>query len=345
LDVVSLFMPLHATCLSISSDGGLALGEQFCYLPINFVRRHVWGMRKTMRDETDWDLLWAEITEAFSPGAPIKEHHMLAGRETEKRMLVDAVLQRGKHAAVYGERGVGKTSLANTFALPLNRPTSPLLFVRTNCVSNDTFSAVWRRVFRRLSYDNTDANGDGARRSLSDDYHGDITPDDVAVELSSFSANCTPVIVLDEFDQVRDVTVHTLLANTLKLLSDETVYVTIIIVGVAEDIDALIAEHGSIPRSLMQVKMPRLPLDELATIVAARLYRLGIKISSNALWQISFLSRGLPYYAHLIGMHTARQVAQKKRRKIEERDVDEGISLRSTRDRSHNSTELRRSGC
>ena len=72
-------------------------------------------------DTTDWAVLWADVTEAFSPGAPIKEQQMFAGREAEARTLVDAVLQRGRHAIVYGERGVGKTSLANTFALRLHR--------------------------------------------------------------------------------------------------------------------------------------------------------------------------------------------------------------------------------
>jgi len=49
----------------------------------------------------------------FKPTAPINREDLFAGRQPQTRDVVDAVNQQGQHAVLYGERGVGKTSLAN----------------------------------------------------------------------------------------------------------------------------------------------------------------------------------------------------------------------------------------
>ena len=58
--------------------------------------------------------LQARIHEAFSPSAPIdKQRSLFAGRTRQIDRLLGAIFQRGQHAIIFGERGVGKTSLAN----------------------------------------------------------------------------------------------------------------------------------------------------------------------------------------------------------------------------------------
>ena len=47
----------------------------------------------------------------FTPAAPIDAISLFRGREAQIQMLLEAVSQIGQHAIVYGERGVGKTSL------------------------------------------------------------------------------------------------------------------------------------------------------------------------------------------------------------------------------------------
>ena len=53
------------------------------------------------------------VAEVFTPSAPIDSMALFRGRSTQIQMLVEAVSQIGQHAIVYGERGVGKTSMAN----------------------------------------------------------------------------------------------------------------------------------------------------------------------------------------------------------------------------------------
>ncbi len=54
------------------------------------------------------------IHEAFTPGAPINSRDLFSGRKKQVDKAISTIFQRGQHAVIFGERGVGKTSLANT---------------------------------------------------------------------------------------------------------------------------------------------------------------------------------------------------------------------------------------
>ncbi len=57
--------------------------------------------------------LRVEAGKVFQPRTPITIRELFAGRWNEIQDLVEAVSQIGLHVVIYGERGVGKTSLAN----------------------------------------------------------------------------------------------------------------------------------------------------------------------------------------------------------------------------------------
>lgn len=273
----------------------------------------------------DWALLRAEITEAFSPGAPVQERDLFSGRAPQIALLEDAVNQRGRHAIVFGERGVGKTSLANVLPLILQRPNREVIYVRVNADPTDTFTSLWKKVFKRMTYVAPVAEGSGTRK-LSDDVGAELTPDDVQLLLSDFSNNQIPIIVLDEFDRIRDRMTTQLVADAIKALSDYSVNATVVVVGVAEDVSNLIQGHESITRSLIQIKMPRMSTEELKQLVLTRYHRCGMNTDADAVWKIIFLSRGLPYYAHLLAMHAARYAIDHRKMVVKHQDVDKALA-------------------
>lgn len=278
-----------------------------------------------IKTQEDWDSLRADITEAFSPGAPVQEKDLFSGRTTQIRALMDAVSQRGRHAIVYGERGVGKTSLANILKLVMNRPNRDLIYVRVNADPNDTFTSLWKKVFKRMNYVADGSEGLPIARKVSDDFQSEISPDDVQLVLSEFSENCNPIIVLDEFDRIKDqATVH-LVADSIKSLSDYSVNATVVIVGVAEDISSLIRGHESVTRALIQIRMPRMSPEEIKQLVLTRYSRCGISTDAESVWKIAFLSRGLPYYAHLLAMNAARYSIDHKKTTVKHEDVDRAL--------------------
>ena len=298
----------------------------FCLDNSNIATKQASDMA-TFKPQTpeDWSAVRSDITEAFSPGAPVQEKDLFSGRTAQIAALTDAVSQRGRHAVVYGERGVGKTSLVNILSLVMHRPNKELIYVRVNADPGDSFTSLWRKVFKRLTYGITTPDGISATKKLADDFSSDMSPDDIQLVLSEFSSNHTPIIVLDEFDRIKDqATVH-LIADSIKSLSDYSVNATVVIVGVAEDISTLIRGHESVTRALIQIPMPRMSAAEVKQLVLTRYTRCGLVTDNDAVWKIVFLSRGLPYYAHLIAMNAARYSIDNKKVTVKHQDVDKAL--------------------
>lgn len=264
-----------------------------------------------MSDE-DWQVLEREIISTFTPGTPINETDLLAGRAANVRQLQLAALDPGRHALVFGERGVGKSSLASTFHRPLNSPTRTVLAVRIDCDANDNFDSMWRKVFRRIKH----TASDGSEAWADQSHIGALGVDDVVTELGSFPEDYCPIIVLDEFDRLKDETCKTLVSDVIKSMSDYGSNCTLVFVGVAKSVSELIANHHSISRALIQVPIERLKKAELSDIVLVRLKRLGMTIDETALWRITFLSAGLPFYTHALGRQAAMQAVAAKKKHI-----------------------------
>src|SRR6266566_5989502 len=64
---------------------------------------------------------------------------------------IDAINQKGQHAIIFGERGVGKTSLSNVLSSFLGSSGSIVLSPRVNCDGQDTFDSIWRKVFDQIT--------------------------------------------------------------------------------------------------------------------------------------------------------------------------------------------------
>jgi ABC-type cobalamin/Fe3+-siderophores transport system ATPase subunit len=277
------------------------------------------------RTTEDWQTLHYEAMQLFSPSAPVDEAALFAGRQVQIQKLIDTVLERGKHAVLFGERGVGKTSLAKVFRVLFPSIVSQVRLIRQQLNADDSFSDVWKKVFKEIEFV-VRADGEEKRLTAADFYEGAITSDDVVREIkAAFSSNEIPVIVFDEFDRATDE-VRKQMANVVKDLSDDSVNVTVIIVGVSDDIGGLLEEHASLRRCLEQVPMPRMSNDEMKEIINKRIPRLGMKIEPNALWKIVTLSRGLPSYVHLLGVYSVQDAVGSRKLTITEAHVDAAIT-------------------
>ena len=266
--------------------------------------------------EIDWDNLRREILETFSPGPPITEAELFAGRHDLIQDLKDITIEAGRHAIIFGERGVGKTSIANTFHKTLNTPTQKVVPVFVNADVKDNFDSLWRKVFRRIK--RTDDSGTDW---WADEAHQTpITPDDVQIELSEFKPHQIPIIIIDEYDRINSDDCRVAMTDVIKGLVNYNTNCTIILVGVGDNIIELVHDHKSISRNLAQKPMGRMSPREVRDIIETRIRRLRMKISDNAVWTITYFSAGLPFYGHSLGKHAALNAVA--RRKVEISDAD-----------------------
>jgi Cdc6-like AAA superfamily ATPase len=233
--------------------------------------------------------------EVFTPSAPIDNQALFAGRVNQLNRLIGAVSQRGQHAILFGERGVGKTSLANVLLKILRGSQEHFKSVIVNCDTEDRFDQLWYKIF--LELENT--------QTLDFEHH-QVSPEFIRVRLQR-QITGSAIIIVDEMDRLnRDSYFTALMADTIKTLSDHSTNITLILVGVANSVEELIAEHLSIERALIQIQMPRMSSDELVEILRKGLELLSMTMDPEVMDVIVFLSQGLPNYVHLLALYASQ---------------------------------------
>lgn len=254
----------------------------------------------------------ATLSKIFRPSAPTDDRQLFRGRGDQLDAVSTAILELGQHAIVFGERGVGKTSLAY-MAMAVFKVQYPSgIAMRIPCDAEDDFQSVWRKLVGRLRHeeDVADAETRMVLRQLIDRIE-DMFLEDPAPELVSRAlqlvASRTPIlIVLDEFDRMNVFQSGAAFADLVKQLSDDLVDCTLCLVGVADNVADLIAAHASIDRSLRQIVMPRMTQDELSEIVKRGFETFSarsgysLNLQDGAIRAVSNLSQGFPYYTHLL---------------------------------------------
>jgi hypothetical protein len=123
-----------------------------------------------------------QLQRVFTPGAPVSNKDSLAGRGRQVRQIITAVGQVGAHAVIFGERGVGKTSLAgliHDFWKDAFKD-SGIIAPRINCEPLDDFSTIWASI------------GDEITSIIKDTYSGDESPLESQFLYQLCEGNATP---------------------------------------------------------------------------------------------------------------------------------------------------------
>lgn len=280
-------------------------------------------------DEIDFENLSFEAGKYFTPSVPVAERSLFAGRIDKIAAMIDAVTQEGQHVVLYGERGVGKTSLANILQKIIGG--QGLVAQRVNCTSSDSYSALWHRMFSRISKSwNERVAGFREKErpvtaTLDADLPETITPEIVETTLRRLASVFKVVVIFDEFDTLKVTATRRAMVETIKLLSDFAIPATIVLVGVADSVADILKEHASVERALVQVKMPRMSESELQQILSKGAAALGMSFSTNATNRITELSKGLPHYTHLMGLHAVRAALADKEMTVESDHIDQAI--------------------
>jgi hypothetical protein len=266
-------------------------------------------------------LLMAEVNQAFTPGSPIDSRELFAGRAKQREKLINTIFQKGEHAILFGERGVGKTSLANViFDFLVFMGKFEYQRAKVNCAEGMDFESIWRSVFKQLTFEQ-----DGGDTITLDEALPRRPNSEQIRETFQLLTNRT-IIIIDELDKVTDRKIQRRLADTIKTLSDNAIRTTLIMVGVGDSIDQLIAEHRSIERAIVQVPMRRMFKAELLDIIDKGLSKCeGLMICTDARDRIADYSQGLPFYTHLLARESALQAVRSERTNITMQDLDYAV--------------------
>lgn len=260
--------------------------------------------------QTDLDLAerLSTLKQRFRPSAPVNRQDLFKGRVEQLSAVFDVVSELGQHGILYGERGVGKTSLSEVTRAIFVRRLGGMQSVRVQCSADDNFASIWQKFIDAMTAeidvappDEARAMGEAVAKAAEIINYDEVSPDRAYRALRVIAKDTPLLLVVDEFDRVPEQAARELFSDLVKALSDGLVECTILIVGVADDVTELIAGHRSVERALVQIPMPRMTPDELRTIVTEGLAAANITVQDSVVDRIVQLSQGLPHYTHLLG--------------------------------------------
>lgn len=248
----------------------------------------------------------APLATAFTPTQPRALGPLFIGREAHLRRMIAAVEQERAHIVLFGDRGRGKTSLANGFAALAEK--AGIETVRRACGIHTTYERLFRGLLAEIP-----------GRMLRDGNHlahaadllppGDFGADEVCDILARLRAPV--VLVVDEFDRAASDRLRSEIAETIKTLSDQGANATLLLIGVAASLEDLLGWQPSVQRAILAIALPPMDDAEVARLVAAGATAAGLDFDPAAVALIVRLSRGMPYYAHLLSLYTARAAAER----------------------------------
>ncbi|MCS3805833.1 archaellum biogenesis ATPase FlaH [Chromobacterium alkanivorans] len=257
-----------------------------------------------------------ELARVLSPARPISSIEKLYGREIEIETIERSLYQPGRHIFIYGDRGIGKSSLAATAAYQYhNSETSPI-FVGGSC--DETFKSIIANIANKAMsisrFVNTKKTSNfgfewkGVKfnsgiETNSKDIASQIQGVGDAADLLDQISKVLPkktVIVIDEFDAIPEIDDRNKFASLLKQLGDQDINIRFIFTGIAKSIDELLGAHQSAYRQLETIELANLSWDARYDLVKNAMSHFNITIPDDINWRIAMICAGYPYYIHLI---------------------------------------------
>ncbi|EGT0675210.1 ATP-binding protein [Citrobacter braakii] len=260
------------------------------------------------------DEFYTRLYRVVRPSQPIDASEFLFGRDKQYEKMRAALYAPGRHSFIFGNRGVGKSSLAHSIAFDLQEQTDPILL---SCDENTTMESIVADAMR-------EAGATGAYKSewtvsvsigvggtgIKFDKKGTSNPQDIKIVDTSSAVfaleylqkihSDKPFIIVDEFDRIKDPKEREKFGTLLKQLGDKRSNVKFIFTGIAESYEELLLGHASSSRQIHELKLDPLHYSGCFAIIDRAFSEFGLFVPEDLRIRIAGISDGYPHYVHLI---------------------------------------------
>jgi Cdc6-like AAA superfamily ATPase len=265
-----------------------------------------------------------KLRNAYTPAQPITDRWMFAGRIDILTMAIRAIEDERLHTIIYGQRGIGKTSLLHVLTQAAREARYLVAYV--SCGADATFDETFRSVAAEIPLRFHEAYGPTSSQAEKGATVADLLPS-VGVSPRLASDLCTKVagtrvlVVLDEFDRCESTEFRRSVAEFLKNLSDRSVRVQLVIAGVASNLEELLEPGAMIQRSVVALEVPKMTTEEIGQLVRNGQAVSGLTFDEAAMTTLVAAANGLPYLASLLCQHAGLSALADARLTVGESDV------------------------
>lgn len=269
------------------------------------------------------------LGKAYPVSQPVSDLRQFAGRRELLSSVIRSIEERRMHVVLYGDRGIGKTSLLHIITL-LAKDARYLVRYSSCSASSDldsTFRAIAEDI-PLLYHEKGDPTSTEveAGKSLADLLDsGRLTPATLSEVFDGVSGTRV-LIILDEFDRTENPDFRREVAELIKNLSDRSSKVQILIGGVAENLSELIRHIPSIRRNLLGIPVGKMTDAELAEILTNGQAVSGLQIDPPAHSRLIEAANGSPYLANLIAHQATSRAIERGGKSVTTADLKEALS-------------------
>jgi Cdc6-like AAA superfamily ATPase len=265
----------------------------------------------------------AVLRDAFTPTRPKQQAGFFSGRHKQLQRIIAGIEEERAHVVLYGERGSGKTSLANIVATKAEE--AGYHVVKLACSSDLDFDEVFRIALRRIPANFLNEGMGVTHRAGIDTFEqllpaGEIGVSDLIRALERIHDRHV-ILVLDEYDRITNEATKNKLAELIKNMSDASAPVTILLIGVAENVDELLGRHPSLRRTLVTIPLPLMTSREIEGIIVTGERKSGLTFAPDVRRTVVSFAQGLPYHAQLLCLFAARSAVRRHSARVEGQDL------------------------
>jgi Cdc6-like AAA superfamily ATPase len=274
-------------------------------------------------------LVRSKLRNAYTPAQPVTDRRMFAGRTKVMTTLIRSIEDQRLHTVIYGERGIGKTSLLHVLAQAAQEARYLVVYVTCGARSEfeETFHAVASAIPLIYHGDYGPTSVEGERGDTLASILGDET---VTIRTASDALSkiegTRVLVILDEYDRAGSEDFRRSIAELLKSLSDQSVRVQFLIAGVAANLTELVANVPSIQRNVFALQVPKMTAAEIRSIVKNGENLTDLSFEEGAVHAIIARCIGFPYLASLISHRSALVAVDQGRTAISAADVSVATS-------------------
>jgi Cdc6-like AAA superfamily ATPase len=265
-----------------------------------------------------------KLLESFTPSQPVSDRKRFAGRLDVLTAVIRAIEEQRLHVVVYGERGLGKTSVMHVLTQAARD--ARYLVVYVSCGADSNFDEVFRTIAAHIPMLFHSAVGPTSPdvekgKTLADTLPATVISPRIASDILAKIVGTRVVVVLDEFDRSLSEEFRQNIAELIKNLSDRLVRVQLVIAGVARNLTELLEHIPSIQRNIFALQVPWMPPAEIRLLIKNGGELCDLVFDEAAEDAIVSAAHGSPYLATLLGHHAGLSALDDQRTRIGSADV------------------------